>query len=491
MSLSVESDLTTLIERNICVFEILSYFDSIFDYKSLILTNKSIMYLINKNKRLIRLISEGNLNLLINHQLNLSYIDFKNKFLLPFGLVLSGSTMLYSICGKNWGFHKTNNNSNLVPLYENVFSEEQIKFIHDNNINKTPDDYDLYINTSEELTIPTRHLICNNFSITDELEKNFQFHLDYTFPSAEEQIHYLIAHIQNLRDIGLCKIMLSTICGETVNDIGNIRIFKTISTLKRIFDVMYNYRYEILSSYSLLHDVNNQYYNKINIMRLYHYSKYYKKKVKLQIIFNNEYETKFNNYDFKFLKTYLDPVTENLNGGINYNDSLKSILSRNDINKMDPYKHVSSTINPDKQILCRSKFPVLLATNYDYNKTTFVASLIEMVKSGLIRSLKYSSRGFNCMHGLKEYNFINLPNLYLNMKTSFHVNQTTKFNSYLYYLVKVEDRVIFQSVWMIYDIGISLYNTTINSNIPNIEYLRKNALTYNEEHEFEGEENEY
>ena len=77
------------------------------------------------------------------------------------------------------------------------------------------------------------------------------------------------------------------------------------------------------------------------------------------------------------------------------------------------------------------------------------------------------------------------------MKTSFHVNQTTKFNSYLYYLVKVEDRVIFQSVWMIYDIGISLYNTTINSNIPNIEYLRKNALTYNEEHEFEGEDNEY
>ena len=280
MSLYNEPSLLVLIEHNICVEEILSYFDSIFDYKSLILSNKIIMYYINRNKRLLRQISEGNLNILMKNQINLSYDNFKRTFLLPYGLVLSGSTMLYSICGKNWGFHKTSDNNSLIPSYENVFTETQLKFVNDYNINKSPDDYDLYINTSKEFVIP-RELISNDFSITNELENNFQFYLDYSIDAVDDQIHFLIVHIQNLTDIELSKLMLSNICGKKINDIGDIIIYKNMSNLKRIFDVMYNYRFEIMNTYSILHDVNNEYYNKINIMRLSHYSGYYKKKIKI------------------------------------------------------------------------------------------------------------------------------------------------------------------------------------------------------------------
>ena len=487
MSLYNEPSLLVLIEHNICVEEILSYFDSIFDYKSLILSNKIIMYYINRNKRLLRQISEGNLNILMKNQINLSYDNFKRTFLLPYGLVLSGSTMLYSICGKNWGFHKTSDNNSLIPSYENVFTETQLKFVNDYNINKSPDDYDLYINTSKEFVIP-RELISNDFSITNELENNFQFYLDYSIDAVDDQIHFLIVHIQNLTDIELSKLMLSNICGKKINDIGDIIIYKNMSNLKRIFDVMYNYRFEIMNTYSILHDVNNEYYNKINIMRLSHYSGYYKKKIKLQIIYNNEYETKFNNYDFKFLKTYLDPLTEKLNGGINYNNSLKSILSRNDINKLDPYKHVTSTIYPDKQILCKSKFPILLSANYNYHKKSFVASLTKFVSSGLMRSLKYSSRGFNCMNGVMDYNLSNLPNLYLCIKVSKHRKQINKFHALLFQVIKMEDYRIFQSLWVKYDFNIKLYNATINTTVPNMEYLINDVLSYNLENDFDGEE---
>jgi len=445
------------------------------------------MYFINRNKRLLRQISEGNLNILMKNQLNLSYDSFKKTVLLQYGLVLSGSTMLYSICGKNWGFHKTSNNINLIPSYENVFSEHQIKFINDNNINKSPDDYDLYINTSKELIIP-RELISIDFSITNELENKFQFYLDYSIDAVDDQIHFLVVHIQNLSNIELSKSMLSNICGKKITDIGNIIIYKNMSNLKRIFDVMYNYRFEIMNTYSLLHDVNNEYYNKINIMRLSHYSTYYKKKIKLQIIYNNEYETKFNNYDFKFLKTYLDPLTENLNGGINYNNSLKSIISRNNINKLDPYKHVTSTINPDKQVLCKSRFPILLTANFNYHKASFISSLTKFVSSGLMRSLKYSSRGFNCMNGLTDYYSTNLPNLYLSIKISKNHKQINKFEALLFQVVKLEDINIFRSLWLMYDFNILLYNATINSTVPDIGYLNNDGLSYNLQNDFDGEE---
>jgi hypothetical protein len=141
------------------------------------------MYLINKNKRLIRLISEGNLNLLIRHQLNLSYNNFKNKFLLPFGLVLSGSTMLYDICGKNWGNHSTNN---IINEQNQIFTTEQKQFIESNMIDKEPDDYDLYINNSSFISlnktsndIEIFKIDQHFYSFTDYLKQRYNIYLDY------------------------------------------------------------------------------------------------------------------------------------------------------------------------------------------------------------------------------------------------------------------------------------------------------------------------
>ena len=51
----IEPSLHSLIEHDLCIVEIFSYFDSIYDYKALILTNSSIMKLVVNDKKLIRL----------------------------------------------------------------------------------------------------------------------------------------------------------------------------------------------------------------------------------------------------------------------------------------------------------------------------------------------------------------------------------------------------------------------------------------------------
>jgi hypothetical protein len=285
-----------IIHHDFCLYEIISYLDSIFDYKTLLIVNKNVREtILIKNKMYLRLISEGNLGFLTKSQLNLSFYNFKSQFLLSYGFVLSGSTMLYSIVGKNWGFHKSDNNN------DNVFSSGQIDFIHNQGINKEPDDYDLYINTSTELTKSYYDLILkgnvgrdiiDSFSITDNLEKIFHINLDYKFPDAGDDIHYLMVHIQNLNDINLRFAMLSKICKKHITDITDVTVESNIGYLKRIFDVMYNYRFDILKTYSDLHDVNNAYYNKINVMRLKYYNNDLRKKIKLQVIFNKEYESR-------------------------------------------------------------------------------------------------------------------------------------------------------------------------------------------------------
>ena len=486
----IEPSLSSIIEHDICVMEIISYFDCIFDFKLLLLTNKTNMDLLLKNKRLIRLISEGNLNTLMNNQLNISYNDFKMEFLLPFELVLSGSTMLYSICGKNWGFHTTNKiNENLLPDYEQTFSDEQLKFVRKNKINTEPDDYDLYINTSislvenyYDLRAKFHRAYMDVFSITKELKKKMIF-IDYKFPNAEDDIHYLIVHIQNLHNKELTLNMLSSLFNKTIDDAYELPDNEnTMEFLERIFDVMYNYRFDLLATYSDLQDINCEYYNKINVMRLYYYNDISKKKIKLQIIFNNEVQSKFNNYDFKFLQTYLDPMTNDINGGINYNGSLKSILSRNnDFNEL-PYKHCSAKINPEKQILSRSRFPVLFSTNYvSESKLLFAEKIARIISHSLMRCLKYSSRGFNCMNGLITYASQNLPNLYLNIKSSTSEFQKNKFEGLLKEFIILEDGKVFLSLWIIHRFSIKLYTKTINDGVPDVLYLADDALYYNED----------
>lgn len=483
----IEPSLRSMIEHDFIFMEILSYFDCIYDFKLLLLTSKTNLNLLLENKRFIRVICEGNLNRLMTNQLNMSYKDFKMKLLSPFQLVLSGSTMLYSICGEKWGFYSTNKpDENLLPDYENTFSDEQLKFVRDNNIHMEPDDYDLYINTSPDLVdyyysldAKLPRTLIDAFSITKELKKMNIF-IDYKFPP-EEDIHYLIVHIQNLQDKQLSLKMLSTICKVNLSDVYDVTDDNSMEFLEQIFDVMYNYRFELLSTYSDLQDINNEYYNKINVMRLYYNNEITNKKIKLQIIFNNEFETKFNNYDFKFLKTYLDPTTEKLNGGINYNGSLKAILCRNNDNNLLPYKHFSSKINPGKQITCSSRFPVVFSTNYVNRKCIFTSKMSNILLICLMRCLKYSSRGFNCMNGLIEYANHNLPNMYLNIQSSSSKFQKLKFEGLLKDLIILEDNKVFTSLWIIHRFSIKLYTKTINEGVPDVLYLADDALYYNED----------
>ena len=68
-----------IIHHDFCLYEIISYLDSIFDYKTLLIVNKNVREtILIKNKMYLRLISEGNLSFLTKSQLNLSYYNLSS-----------------------------------------------------------------------------------------------------------------------------------------------------------------------------------------------------------------------------------------------------------------------------------------------------------------------------------------------------------------------------------------------------------------------------
>jgi len=491
--------LLSFFESEYLVIEIIQYLDSVYDYQSLIYSNKTILQICLTNK-LLKFIVFGNLNKLTTQHLSLSFEEFRKNILHQFGFVLSGSTVLYGLCGNNWGWHSPNSNHNIkYPLikHEDTFSESQQQFLTKHNINKEPDDYDLYIHKNNEFN--KSNFNSNNklnlrifyhkekfYSFTDYLQYKYEIYLDYDINDdinnpVEEAIHYMIVHIQNLNNKELALLMLTEISNQPIKSIKDVVEENGIQFLKRIFDVMYIYRLYILDTYSELQDVNNEYYNKINVLRLFYINKKTEIKTKIQIIFNNEYQTKFENYDFEFLKTFIDPFTDEpsiiANGGINYNGSLQHIINRNKGSK--PYKHVSACINPRKQLLCKSLFPVYLSANYNYSKSSFKIRVGEMIMSGILRSLKYSSRGFNCMNTVYYYAGTNLSSLYLAMKVAVTKQQTEKLKTLLHHLIMLQDNIAIMELYYIYLTGIDLYKYSCLNELPNIEgmaYIANNEL---------------
>jgi hypothetical protein len=111
----------------------------------------------------------------------------------------------------------------------------------------------------------------------------------------------------------------------------------------------------------------------------------------------------------------------------------------------------------------------------------FAINMMNIIKTSLMRALKYSSRGFNCMNGVKEYFHHNLANLYLNIKgSSSNSHQQRKFEGLFRDLILMEDNKVFTSIRLIYRFGIQLYTETINDGVPNLLYLADDALNYNE-----------
>jgi hypothetical protein len=92
------------------------------------------------------------------------------------------------------------------------------------------------------------------------------------------------------------------------------------------------------------------------------------------------------------------------------------------------------------------------------------------------------------MNGIMDYYSTNLPNLYLSIKISKHRKQINKLEALLFQVIKLEDIKIFQSLWVVYDFNILLYNAAINNTVPNTEYLNYDATSYNLQNDFDGEE---
>ena len=449
--MTIEPNLMSIITSKINLTEFITYFDNIFDLFSITITCKDI-YAILTNRKYLHLLATNNLNKLTNLHLDLSIEKFKINILKQLGLVLSGSTMLYSICGNNWGFH-----DNSIAEYENVFTENQLLEMKNSpNFNSLPDDYDLYIDPESIDLLP------NNFNLIEYL-KTQNIHLNYSFPECDEDIHYLIIHIRNFADFQLTKVMLSEITGMDVNADDQIHYQYNIEFLSKIFNSMFRHRKSILKTYSQLHDVNNEYYIKINVMKLFCKHPNTKMKHKMQLIFNNEVKSSFTNYDFKFLQSYLNPNDQSLdnNSSINFNNSLISIIHRNTNNISLPYKHISSSINPEKAVTCPSSINVHLAINMYSKKKVVQENIADIITTSMIRCLKYSSRGFNCMNNHKNYNTINLPNWYLTYSNVVTAYQKSNIRYFLKQVILLNEEKATATVYSIYKYGVFLFNNTI------------------------------
>lgn len=451
----LEPNLFCLITSYINLTEFIECFDNIYDLFSITMTCKSI-YKILTAKKYLHLIVSNNLEKLTKDQLNLSLKSFKEDILRKLGLVLSGSTMLYSICSNKWGFH-----NNSLEKYENIFTKDNLNSLYNLSSNKLrqPDDYDLYIDPS----VTTTNKI-DMFEITNYLE-SYNIYLNYDFPDADEDIHYLITHIRNLKDKELTAKVLYEITGKNIDPMDNMEYEYSITFLKKIFNSMYRHKNAILNTYSELHDVNNQYYIKINVMRLICKNPLTGQCYKMQIIFNNEVQSLFTNYDFKFLRSYLNPSDNELsnNSFINFNQSLFSILHRNQNNKSRPYKHISSSINPDISIICQSKIKILMSTNVSPSsrKRTVQENIVEIIVTSIIRCLKYSSRGFNCMNKIKCYDGVNLPNWYICYVNAYSTTQKNNIKYFLKQIINAYEQPATASVFYIYKYGVKLYKNTI------------------------------
>lgn len=235
--------------------------------------------------------------------------------------------------------------------------------------------------------------------------------------------------------------------------------------LKKIFNSMYRHRNAILNTYSELQEVNNEYYIKINVMKLICKNPKTGCLHKMQIIFNNEVESLFTNYDFKFLKSYLNPSDDTFlsNSFINFNHSLHSILHRNQNNYNQPYKHISASINPHKSIICQSKINVLMSINVfpSSKKRSIQENIVDIIITSIIRCLKYTSRGFNYMNKITNYDGINLPNWYISYVNAYSATQKNNIKYFLKQIIFAYEQPATASAFYIYKYGVKLYKQTI------------------------------
>ena len=142
----------------------------------------------------------------------------------------------------------------------------------------------------------------------------------------------------------------------------------------------------------------------------------------IQIIFNDNYSVKFENYDFQFLKSYL-LMENNSKYEFHFNNSLNSIIMINSNNKNKPYIHNSAISLPNQSQVCFNKIcNIKYSIKYD-NLKEYRNFVIKYMIDALVRQLKYSSRGFNCLNNYFEINYNEIWFIY-----DFYINTENRVN---------------------------------------------------------------
>ena len=372
------------------LIDICEYFDSVYDLVRLITLNNTTLELKNKfSKLLTECIMKRNLSILFEKHLKMSFDKFIKNIIQKFGLVLSGSSILWSICGQFWGRQK-NLGIKYTDGYENFDSHKDI-------ITSFPNDFDLYINTDKDST--------NNF------KKNFNFLKEMSkmgfkllCSTNNKELKRFLRSLQNLvsKVIGsdfFNMIKIPPLFYIFLKELRSIEVDKINQNIEKCYNILFKYRIIIIS---FLKQCNCQFdYDLFGIFR-------FTKKINIgggkfsytnvQIILNDDFSNGFNNFDFQFLKSYL-VASHNTNYQFIFNNSLSSILSINQNNQTKPYIHGTANRSPKKSHICFNEI-----CNIKYSINTSYRSLkyykryaIKYMTDAIIRQLKYSSRGFNCL----------------------------------------------------------------------------------------------
>jgi len=405
----------TVINNKYLLINICDYLDSIYDLIVFFVLNREIFeFSQDFGKHLLKeTIVTNNLKRLISHTVNITYDSFINIFFNKFNLVLSGSSILWCICGPKWGFCK---NCNIK--YENTFQN----YDNDENYITYPDDFDFYINcdyeynciSEEDINIPI-------YDLMGEL-KSINFYIDaseYGFTTKEiftncKNIYKIINGLTKQSKYSSLILKYKLLLMSFLNELQKIINMNfvigdesfTWNDCNMFFNILYSYRYILIKFESEL-NMNGSYelFGKFPVLKLREEKGILnlpnKPIAKIQIIFNTNHKIKFDNYDFDFLKSYVQYNKNNKKLSILFNNSIKSIIKRNENNTNKIYRHISAfhNTNPVQVLCCLSSFSILYLIKYNnHRKKQYIQKLAFYIAQSIYRKMKYSSRGFNCLN---------------------------------------------------------------------------------------------
>jgi len=378
----------TILNCNDIFFHICEYLNSIYDLVKIIILNKQTLQLQKEFKNILtQYIIKPNLCTLLKEKLNVSIDDFTKNLLQKYGLVLSGSTILWCICGPFWAHNNKIYNSN--DGFTNFES-------HQDDLKSYPNDFDLYINTS---IIPDYN---ENIDFISEMKNKGFILISNNYIEVKTFLKKLLHFMTNVITSELIKQNnIPMIFYIFFNELKSLplseNIILTTKETNKWYNLIYKYRILIIHILTLLKcDFDYKFFGIFRFVKKIAITKKKYFCTNIQIILNDSYSVKFNNYDFQFLKSFL--IMEHNNCyKFQFNNSLKSIIMINSNNKKEPYIHTSSYYLPNKSHICLNdkcniKYTIKAS---DFNK--YREKVIKNMIHAITRQLKYSARGFNCL----------------------------------------------------------------------------------------------